>query len=173
MVSADPAEPPGRSIPPTVWAVAVEVVPVAVSLVFFLSLTRFIAPDAYGLMAATTALGTISVPFATLGAGVVMWRGLGAGRDSRHAWTKAYSVSLVGPILALAVWMLLRPVVLPSVEPFTFGLLLFQQLSVFVLTDLAATYFITTGRLQAAAGSRFVFAVFRLGAVLILSLIHI
>lgn len=149
----------------TAWALLVELVPVVSSVVFFLVLVNYISPEEYGIMTAATALGLMSIPLSTFGAGTVMWRSLGSTSDRGASWSKAFSVTLVGPLIALLLLLGLQPIVLPHVDFWTFALFLFQQMTVFVLTDLAVFYLISVGAVRAAAVSRLIFVAFRLAAV--------
>ncbi|MEE9416229.1 MAG: polysaccharide biosynthesis C-terminal domain-containing protein [Acidimicrobiales bacterium] len=149
----------------TAWALVVELVPVISSVVFFFVLVNYISPDDYGIMTAATALGLMSIPLSTFGAGTVMWRSIGSTNDRSGAWSKAFSVTLVGPLIVLVLLLALRPLLLSQVGLWTFALLLFQQMTVFILTDLAVFYLISVGAVRTAAVSRLIFAAFRLAAV--------
>ncbi len=152
------------------WASIVEVLQLVSSVLVFFVLARLMSQEDVGIMGAV--LG-VAVPVASLsnfGAHVLLIKRIAQGGSLTEAWQRATAMSLVGPAVGAALVIALRPLILPSVDPWIFGFLIVSQVNFFLLTELAVYLGNATRRLKEAAQIRGIVVACRITALLVFAI---
>ena len=143
------------------WSLAVELLQLASSTLVFLILVKFLSTDAYGELTGLLALVFPALSVATLGTHFLLLRRSSQGHDLADAWNRAITVGFVGPVLAAAVMIALRPLLLPNVDPVAYSLIFIGNLPFFWMNELAVYLGVGSGRMKQAAQARFILVLCR------------
>ncbi|MGF1597357.1 MAG: lipopolysaccharide biosynthesis protein [Acidimicrobiales bacterium] len=136
------------------WATVVEVLQLASSLLVFIVLANLLTTADMGIMGAV--LGA-AVPVASLsgfGSHVLLIKRVAQGGHVADSWRRSTAIGLLGPAAGSLVMIAARPVLMPDIDPWTYGLLMVSQVNFFWLTELAVYLGNGSRRLKEAAQLR-------------------
>lgn len=153
------------------WASVVEVLQLVSSVLVFFVLARLMSQADVGVMGAVLGVAVPVASMSNFGAHVLLIKRIARGVDLAEAWQRATTVSIIGPIVGSALVIALRPLILPSVDPWVFGLLIVSQVNLFLLTELAVYVGNATRRLREAAQIRSVVVACRVTALLVFAVL--
>jgi len=143
-----------------------ELVQLGLSSVVFFVLARALQPDDFGRYTAVIALTVIAGHLSNAGAHALMIERVAHGEDIAVAWPRALATITIGTTVGAGVLLLVRPVVIPSVELLPYLLFVLTWLNLFWLVEGAVTVAVACRQLQVAARLRVVNAVIRVGSLL-------
>ncbi|MFV0258734.1 MAG: lipopolysaccharide biosynthesis protein, partial [Acidimicrobiales bacterium] len=147
------------------WSSVVEVLQLVSSVLIFLILANLMTAEEYGLMSAVIAVAIPAAGLSSFGSHILLMKRVAQGMDVATAWARATSIGIVGPALGAAIMIALRPIVLPSVSPMVYTLLIVSQMSLFWLCELAVYLGTGTRRLKASAQIRLIIVICRVAAL--------
>ncbi len=170
---AGPRGPAGRllaKVGPTVarragWSVVVELLQMASSTLVFLILVRFMTQDTYGELTSLMALVFPALSVGSIGTHILLLRRSSQGEELVGAWNRAISIGFVGPMAAAVLMIVLRPVLLPNVDPWAYVLVFLGNLPFYWLNELAVYLGVGTNRMKQAAQARAILVAFRFMAL--------
>ena len=147
------------------WAGVVEVLQLVSSMLVFFVLAQLMSQSDVGIMGAVLGVALPVASLSSFGSHVLLIKRVAQGDDLADAWKRATAVGILGPAVGAALIIGLRPLILPSVNGWVFGLLIVSQVNFFWLTELAVFIGNATRRLKEAAQIRFIVVVCRLLAL--------
>jgi O-antigen/teichoic acid export membrane protein len=153
------------------WASVVEVLQLASSVLVFLILARLLTEADYGVLGAVLGVAMTAASLSNVGSHILLIKRAAQGHDLADAWRRATSVGILGPAAGALALIALRPVILPSVDPWVYGLLVVSQLNFFWLTELAVFIGNGTRQLKESAQLRFIVVCCRFVALVLFALL--
>lgn len=152
------------------WALVVELLQLASSVLVFLFLANLMTPEDMGAMGAILGMAIPLASLSSVGSHVLLIKRVAQGGDLNGAWQRATSMGILGPIVGALVMIGLQPIMMPSFDSRIFALLMISQVNFFWLTELAVYLGNATRRLKEAAQLRSIVVSFRFGALLLFAL---
>ncbi|MCP5025481.1 MAG: lipopolysaccharide biosynthesis protein [Actinomycetia bacterium] len=136
------------------WAAGAEIIQMLISSGVFFVLAALLTVAEFGLYSATLALAFIGGSVASFGAHILLVQRVNQGSDLSSEWPRSLGLVAVGDLLAFALLMGLRSIVLPEVGALTFALLVLAQLNFHWIVELAVHAGVAVRRLDLGAKAR-------------------
>ncbi len=144
------------------WAMLGELLQVLSSGVLFFILARLLTTkEEFGVLGAVIGIARPVGSLFSLGATTLLVKRVSQGVDRQQAWGDATAIGILGPLIGAALAIAARPLILPSVPPLVFALLLVGQLSFLYLTELAVMFAVGLRQLRFMVIIRAIVAVSR------------
>ncbi|MDH3293218.1 MAG: lipopolysaccharide biosynthesis protein [Acidimicrobiia bacterium] len=149
----------------TRWAAVSEGLQLVSSTLVILVVARFLDQESYGVMGGVAGLALIALNLSNFGTHILLLRRGAQGENLSDAWARALTLGVGAPAVVAVGLLLLRPLVLPNVDPLIFGLFIVTGMPLFWLSELVVYLPVGLGHLRAAAVARFIVVACRMVAV--------
>ena len=136
------------------WSTVVEVLQLFSSVLVFILLARLMTKEEYGTMTAVFGALAPVVGLSTFGSHVLLLRRTAQGEELGAVFKRVTSTVILGPAVFSALMILLQPLILPSVDPWIYGMLMVGQLNLYLAAEFTVFLGNATRRMKEAAHIR-------------------